>query len=214
VPSSALIEQLIEFPGPAGLLEGRLGSESAAQSNALIALHPHPLYGGSMNNNVVETIVRAGKTCGLMTLRFNFRGVGRSEGDYSEGEGEQDDVDAALDFLERSFDIGTKVLAGYSFGASVALAYCHRPGNGVDHLLLISPPPFLLPEGLSLEAAVVRKIILGEKDQIAVPEDVKSRISPTRVEELVEVIPGADHSFWGSEGDLEKRLVRLLNVYK
>jgi alpha/beta superfamily hydrolase len=148
-----------------------------------------------------------------MTLRFNFRGVGRSEGDYSEGDGEQEDVDAALDYLERSFDVGTKVLGGYSFGASVALAYCHKPGNRVDHLLLISPPPFLLPKGLSLEASVVRKIIVGDEDQIVPIEDVKSRISSNRVEELVEVIPGADHSFWGREDDLKNRLVRLLNIY-
>ena len=85
--SDILIEQQIEFPGPAGLLEGRLGNESVAKSSALIALHPHPLYGGSMHNNVVEAIVRAGQSCGFMTLRFNFRGVGRSEGDYSEGDG-------------------------------------------------------------------------------------------------------------------------------
>jgi alpha/beta superfamily hydrolase len=207
-----LEERPVEFPGPAGLLEGRLGNESAAQSGAVIALHPHPLYGGSMNNNVVETIVRAGQRFGFMTLRFNFRGVGRSEGDYAEGTGEEDDIGAALDFLERSSNIGTRVLAGYSFGACVALAYCHRPGHRVDHLLLISPPPFLLPKGLSLEASVVRKIIVGEKDQIAAPEAIKARVSTTRVEQLVEVIPGADHFFWGREGDLEKRLVRILNV--
>ncbi len=204
-------EQIVEFPGPAGLLEGRLGNESGAQSGAVIVLHPHPLYGGSMNNNVVETIVRAGQSSGLVTLRFNFAGVGRSEGDYSEGTGEQGDVGSALDFLERSCDIGTRVLAGYSFGAAVALAYCHRPGHGVDHLLLISPPPFLLPKGLSLEASVVRKIIVGEDDEIARPEEIAARVSATRVEELIEVMPGTDHFFWGREKDLEKRLVRILN---
>ena len=166
-----------------------------------------------MNNNVVETIVRAGQSSGLLTLRFNFRGVGRSKGDYSNGTGEEDDVGAALDFLEQSFDIGTRIIAGYSFGAAVALAYCHRPEHRADDLLLVSPPPFLLPKGLSLEASVVRKIIVGDEDQIVPIEDVKSRISSNRVEELVEVIPGADHSFWGREDDLKNRLVRLLNIY-
>jgi alpha/beta superfamily hydrolase len=212
VSSKKLEERPVAFPGPDGLLEGLVGNESAAKHGAVIALHPHPLYGGHMNNNVVETIVRAGQICGLTTLRFNFRGAGRSEGEYAEGAGEEDDIGAALDFLVRSFDIGTRVLAGYSFGASVALGYCHRPDHGVDHLLLISPPPSLLPEGVSLAAGVVQKIIVGEKDEIAVPKDVKSRISSTRVKELVEVIPGADHFFWGREGDLEKRLVRLLKA--
>lgn len=211
-PDGGLREGLVQFPGAAGLLEGRVGSGAVAKSNAVIALHPHPLYGGSMDNNVVETIVRAGQDCGFTTLRFNFRGVGRSEGDYSQGAGEQDDIGAALDFFEQSFDLADKVLVGYSFGACVALAYCHRPGHGVDHLLLISPPPFLLSEGLSLEAGIVRKILLGEKDEIAPPEAVKSRVSSERVEELVEVVPGADHFFLGKEGDLEKRLVRILSV--
>ncbi len=207
-----LKERPITFPGPAGFLEGRLGNESTGPNGAFIALHPHPLYGGSMNNNVVKAMVSSGQKCGFMTLRFNFRGVGRSEGDYSEGTGEQADVGAALDFLERGFDIGTSVLAGYSFGACVALGYCQRLRHGVEHLLLISPPPFLLPKSLSLEASVVRKIVVGEKDEIAAPGEIKARVSATRAEELVEVIPGADHFFWGREEELEKRLVRILNV--
>ena len=205
-------ERPVAFPGPAGLLEGRVGNESAAESGAVIALHPHPLYGGHMNNNVVETIVRAGQSCGLVTLRFNFRGVGRSEGEYAEGAGEEDDIGAALDFLLQHFDDGTRIVVGYSFGASVALGYCHRPRHSVDHLVLISPPPSLLPEGVSLEVGVLRKIIVGEKDEIAIPEDIKSGISSTRVEELLEVMPGADHFFWGREVDLEKCLVRSLKV--
>ncbi|MES0363610.1 MAG: alpha/beta fold hydrolase [Desulfobacteria bacterium] len=205
-----LMEQQIEFPGPAGLLEGRLGNESAAKNGAVIALHPHPLYGGSMNNNVVETIVRSGQSSGLLTLRFNFRGVGRSEGDYSDGTGEEDDVGAALDFLEQSFDIGTRVIVGYSFGAAVALAYCHRPEHRADDLLLVSPPPFLLSMGLSLEATVVRKIIVGEQDEIAPPQEIKARVSATRVKELIEIIPGADHFFWGREKELEDRLKQVI----
>ncbi|MBW2172535.1 MAG: alpha/beta fold hydrolase [Deltaproteobacteria bacterium] len=210
--SGMLKEERVKFPGPAGLLEGLLGNESAIQNGVVVALHPHPQFGGSMNNNVVETIVRAGQGCGLATLRFNFRGVGRSEGDFSGGMGEQDDIRAALDFLERGFDVGTRVLTGYSFGAVVALAYCHRQGHRADHLLLISPPPSLMPEGVSLETSVLRKIIVGEEDELAPPEEeeIKTRVSASRQEELIEFIPGANHFFGGREDDLEKRLVKLL----
>ena len=172
-----LKEYPIEISGDAGLLEGRLGNETAAQNGAVIALHPHPLCGGSMNNPVVETIVRAAQTCGLATLRFNFRGVGRSQGHDDEGTGEQDDIGSALDFLERSLDPRTRGLAGYSFGAAVALSCCHRSGHRMDHLVLISPPPFLLPGGVSLEAGPLRKIVVGEHDEIARPEEVTARVS-------------------------------------
>lgn len=223
-------ERHLEFFGPAGRLEGLLGNESAAEDGVVVALHPHPLFGGSMHNNVVEAIIQAGQISGSATLRFNFRGVGRSEGDFSGGTGEQDDIGAALDFLGQGFDIGTKtpeglpargephrtavILAGYSFGAVVALAYCHRNEHRADHLLLISPPPFLLPDGVSLEAGVLRKIMVGEVDEMAPPTQVKTKVSSARREEIIEIIPGADHFFGGMEDDLKQRLVRVLEVIK
>jgi alpha/beta superfamily hydrolase len=206
-------ERPVEFDGPAGVIEGRVANETSGKG-ALVVLHPHPLYGGRMENNVVETVVRAGLDSNLTTLRFNFRGVGRSKGSFDQGTGEQDDVAAALDFLGDNLHPETKVLAGYSFGGCVALAYCHRKDHGVDHLVLISPPPFLLPEGggLSLEIPVVRKIVFGENDEIAPPEEVKSMVSSGRVEELVEVIPGADHFYLGKEEELERLLVQSFST--
>lgn len=204
-------EQVVEFKGGAGLLEGRLSGDPSINGRALLALHPHPLYGGSLQNNVVETAVRAGQACGFVTLRFNFRGVMNSEGDYDEGLGEQDDVGAAVGFLKRDLGAVTIVLAGYSFGACMGLAYCHRPEHGVNHLILISPPPFLLSDELSLEAPVVRKIILGERDEIAPPEGIHARISAQARQSLVQVIPQADHFFWGREHKIESLLKAFLN---
>ncbi len=203
-------EKPVEFSGTAGVLEGLLADETQGKVGALVALHPHPLYGGSMDNNVVKASVQAGQACRLITLRFNLRGVGGSQGGYGEGHGEQDDLGAALAFLEDRFHLQTKAVVGYSFGACVALAYCHRNNHGVDQLLLISPPPFLLSKELSLTIPVVEKIILGEHDEIASPDAVKSRVSASRAGELLEVIPGADHFFLGKEEEIEKRLVELL----
>jgi alpha/beta superfamily hydrolase len=90
------------------------------------------------------------------------------------------------------------------------LAYCHRPEHRADDLLLVSPPPFLLPKGLSLEASVVRKIIVGEQDEIAPPQEIKARVSANRVKELVEIIAGADHFFWEREKELEDRLKQVI----
>jgi alpha/beta superfamily hydrolase len=203
-------EKPVEFPGLVGILQGRLSNETSRHGGALIAVHPHPLYGGNMDNKVVEAAVRAGQACDLITLRFNLRGVGGSQGSYDEGIGEQDDIGAALDFLGQRFSPQTMSLVGYSFGAYVALAYCHRQNHGVDSLFLISPPPFLLPDDLSLDLPVVKKIVLGENDEIALAEEVKSRIPMKRAEELIQVIPGADHFFWGKEGEIEKLLVTEL----
>jgi alpha/beta superfamily hydrolase len=201
---TALREKTVTFEGPGGQLEGRLAKGASEGRKALLVLHPHPQYGGNMSNNVVKAVVRAGQPAGLTTLRINFRGVGRSKGEFAHGLGEQEDVGAAMKFLEREFEIKTQVLAGYSFGAGVALAYCHRPHHEVDHLFLIAPPPFLLPENLSLEIPVTRKILLGEHDQIAPPDAVKSMVSPDKRESLLEVIRDTDHFFVSKETMLER----------
>jgi len=163
-----------------------------------------------MDNNVVEAVVRAGQAGGLATLRFNFRGAGLSEGSHANGVGEQDDVGAALDFLAQRLHPQAKVLVGYSFGAWIALAYCHRPDHGVDSLVLIAPPPFLLDETLSLGLPVVKKILLAEHDEIAPPEEVTARASACGVGDRIDVIADTDHFFSGREADIEHRLSGLL----
>jgi hypothetical protein len=214
VGSEQLREKEIQFPGPAGRLQGRLAEDASQGTATLLALHPHPLYGGIMDNNVVEAVVRAGQASGLATLRFNFRGAGLSEGSYDNGVGEQDDVGAALDFLDQRLHPQAKVLVGYSFGACIALAYCHRPDHGVDSLVLIAPPPFLLDETLSLGLPVVKKILLAEHDEIAPPEEVTSRASACGVGHLIDVIAHTDHFFSGREADMEYRLSGLLAALK
>jgi len=167
-----------------------------------------------MDNNVVEAVVRAGQAGGLATLRFNFRGAGLSEGSYDSGEGEQEDVGAALDFLDQRLHARAKVLVGYSFGACMALAYCHRPDHGVDSLVLIAPPPFLLDETLSLGLPVVKKILLAEHDEIAPPQEVTSRAFAGGVGDRIDVIAETDHFFSGREADIEQRLSGLLAALK
>ena len=96
-----LKEEAVIFEGPCGNIEGRLGNGDRDGNGVLLVLHPHPQYGGSMSNNVVKAVIRAGQQCGLVTLRINFRGVGRSEGGFGGGVGELDDVRAALNFLRQ-----------------------------------------------------------------------------------------------------------------
>jgi alpha/beta superfamily hydrolase len=172
-------------------------------------LHPHPLYGGSMQNNVVDAVILAAGRCGLATLRFNFRGVGESHGQFNGGVGEADDVGAALSFLAQESGTDKFILAGYSFGAAVALSYCHGTDHRVKHLYLIAPPPDLLGESRSLEISETRKIILGENDLLASPADVSALLSDHGQRSLVEVIPQTDHFFTGKAAALIQMLEEL-----
>lgn len=127
-------ETAVEFTGPAGLLEGKLAiptqddathnaATSAASTHQHVAIvcHPHPLYGGSMDNKVAYTLSRAALDCQMPALRFNFRGVGNSAGEYAHGIGETDDALAALAFLQAQYPNAKPVILGFSFGGGVAI---------------------------------------------------------------------------------------------
>ncbi len=121
MPSRLKIERLI-LPGPAGKLEALLEFDAAAQPlAAAVICHPHPLFGGTMHNRVVYRAAKAALEAGLPALRFNFRGVEKSEGESAGGMGERDDARAALDFLASRFPSIPAVMMGFSFGAWVGL---------------------------------------------------------------------------------------------
>jgi alpha/beta superfamily hydrolase len=108
------------LPGPAGLLEAILNVGDGDATHAALICHPHPLYGGTLHNKVVYHAMKALAGFGFHCLRFNFRGAGLSEGEHDEGRGEQDDVRAAIDFLDQEFNLPL-IFAGFSFGAATGL---------------------------------------------------------------------------------------------
>ncbi|MDZ7698565.1 MAG: alpha/beta hydrolase [Deltaproteobacteria bacterium] len=129
-------EAKISFDAGGLTIEGLLGGD--VSGGAVVITHPHPLYGGEMHNGVVDAVVRACRQKGLATLRFNFRGVGQSQGHYDEGIGEQDDVRAAVSYLD---ELGAPAidLAGYSFGAWVNASAIGSLAS-VNRLIMVSPP--------------------------------------------------------------------------
>ncbi len=168
--------------------------------------HPHPLYGGDMSNNVVSAICRALAKKSLLALRFNFRGVGRSQGGYSGGRGEQEDVRAALDFiaLQGSVDAQRLGLVGYSFGASVILPVAPAEAR-VCGAVAISPP--LGPPGLEPWRGYSRPKLLvsgGRDEHIPAPEFERLASELADPRECV-VIPGADHFWWQHEAEVAAR---------
>ncbi len=120
---SAILRTVDDLRGPAGRLEALLNPGAPATPYTALVCHPHPLGGGTMHNKVVYHTMKALQTLGLPVLRFNFRGTGLSEGAHDYGHGEQEDVQAALDWLDREFRLPI-LFAGFSFGAHVGLQVC------------------------------------------------------------------------------------------
>jgi len=187
-------------------IEGRL-AEGDRQKGAVIT-HPHPLYGGDMHNNVVAAVCRTYQKIGATTLRFNFRGVGGSQGNFGDGIGEQEDIRAAVAFLA---DLGLRRidLAGYSFGAWVnALAV--RDGLKVDNLIMVSPPVAFIDFKSIADLGSLKLIITGNRDEIA-PADQAEELYPAwNPQARFEVIDGADHFYGGYEDRLEAVLADFL----
>jgi len=185
-----------------GLLQTKPGDKG------VVITHPHPLYGGSMYNNVVESLVYAYQQAGYATLRFNFRGVGSSQGKYDDGQGEQEDVKAALHYLAEQ---GKNVvdLAGYSFGAWVnALA---RPeGDIVQRMVMVSPPVAFLDFGPPQSIPQLRLVVAGGRDEIAPSELIKTILPNWNSSARLEIIEGADHFYGAYTEKLESILTDYL----
>ena len=187
----------IESNGPA--LEALLHlPEGEPPFPGIVLCHPHPLYGGDMYNNVTGAIVRAATGTGVAALRFNFRGVGESEGRYAGGEGEQDDVRAALGSLRAQPEVDSKrvALGGYSFGAVMAFRVA-ASGDELASLLGVSlPTPLGNLAGMHASEPIL--LTSGDRDEysdVGVLAEFKASLGEQA--ELVSV-PGADHFWWGS----------------
>jgi alpha/beta superfamily hydrolase len=200
-------EEQITFQSDGLRIEGLLGRQSG--DRGVVITHPHSLYGGTMYNQVVETLVQAYQDKGLTTLRFNFRGVGESEGSYGEGKGEKEDVISALRYLyglEKS-DID---LAGYSFGAWVN-AHITTSDSSVTAIIMVSPPVAVLDFSFLSSDQRIKAVVAGGRDDIAPADQISRLISKWNPAALLEVIDAADHFYSGKIDILESVLSRLLD---
>ena len=184
------------IPGPVGRLEATLRVATPAHALAVIA-HPHPQHGGTLHNPVVFHTARELNRIGLTTLRFNFRGVGSSEGTHDDGEGETADVGAAVAWL-RGLARDLPLLAiGYSFGSWCALRHA-ASDPAVAGLVAIGLPSrrYDLVETIQRFGRPLAAV-QGELDEFGSPDEVRSLLSIGRPAGLVHAIPGAEHLFPG-----------------
>ncbi len=177
------------------------------EKKGVVVTHPHPLYGGDMYNLVVETIVHVYNIKGYSTLKFNFRGVGESQGTYDNGDGEQKDVLAALSFLG---DMGMEQidLAGYSFGAWVN-AHAVQEDVAVKNMVMISPPAGFMDFSTIGPMERLKLVVTGSRDDIAPADVVKQMCSVWNPNARFVVIDGADHFYGGYLNQLEAVLVSI-----
>jgi hypothetical protein len=150
------------------------GADDAPQLAALVC-HPHPLYGGTLHNKVVHRVASALHEMGAAVLRFNFRGVGASEGHYDQGRGETEDARAALGWLRAQFPGARVWLAGFSFGSWIAARLAASEPR-VERLILIAPPVRTSRFDVLETTTVPKLIVQGSADEICRPEDL-ARVS-------------------------------------
>jgi len=197
------MERRVSFKSDGLVLEGILHVPVDADvTPGVVVCHPHPLYGGSMCNAIVEGLCRGLEMSGLVALRFNFRGVGASEGAYDQGVGEVRDARAALSFL-RSLDSPrvTKMgIAGYSFGAYVAARATIEDRN-VEALALISPPLALYDFGFLKAVRVPKLVVIGDRDEFA-SASIEEGAGAIDGQVRLFLIEGADHFWFGYEKEV------------
>lgn len=183
-------------PGPAGWLECMLSNVDESASTVAVICHPHPLHGGSMHNKVVHTIMRTCREIGVASVRFNFRGVGKSEGTYDGGVGELEDLLAIIEWSAKQYPHAKLWLAGFSFGAFVAAKSLTKSATPIERLLLVAPPVESFDFSDIDFGTVPTTVIIGSRDQIVPPNAVKSWVNRQQNVSLL-WLDEADHFFHG-----------------
>lgn len=196
----------VHFRGPAGALEGLWKEAAGEPRGSAVFAHPHPRFGGTMHNRVVYRAAQALTAAGFATLRFNFRGVGLSEGAYDGGRGEVDDVRAALDEAQR--DGGLPIVAGgFSFGAAAALKAA--AGDARVEAAVALGLPLATESGVGVPRPTVPAFYaVGENDTFGPPDALARFVGGSG--ELV-VVPGTDHFFEGALDAVEAALAAFLS---
>lgn len=197
------------IPGPSGALEALAENFDHCDTGIMIICHPHPLHGGTMHNKVVHSLARAGHALGLATLRFNYRGVGESEGEYAEGIGETEDLLTLIDWLDDHFHAAPIWLAGFSFGAYVAIRASSQ--RNIKQLITVAPAVNLLRfEGLEMPSCPWL-LLQGTEDEIVPIEKVREWLDKLATPPKVVYFEGVGHFFHGQLVRLRQTVVEQLS---
>ena len=200
----------IIFNGPEGRLEGRYHQSAERNAPIALVLHPHPLYGGTMNNKVVYQVFQSFARNGFSVLRFNFRGVERSQGVFDHGVGELSDAATALDWLQtQNPDAATCWISGFSFGSWIAMQLLMRRPE-IEGFVAVSPPANMYDFSFLAPCPSSGLILMGDKDDV-VQEDSVSKLAgklagQKHIDVQYNLIKGADHYYRNTQPELQQSL--------
>lgn len=197
----------VSLPGPAGNLAATIETTAAAPHGVAVICHPHPLHGGTRQNKVVTTLARAARSAGLDALRFDFRGVGDSQGEHDHGVGEQDDCRAAIDHAGDALGGLPIVLMGFSFGAATALRVV--AADGAAALVTVGLPAGYFEKELPTPDCPWLAVH-GSADEIADPAAARAALTALITPPQTHWVPGAGHFFHGRLGELKQMVSDFL----
>lgn len=197
------------FEGPSGRLEAIFKEPAPPVTRASIVCHPHPLFGGTMHNKVVFRIARAFEDAGFAVLRFNFRGTGRSQGEHDSGRGEQDDLRAAIKFVEEKYPNAEIWLAGFSFGSAVMLRAVSRDDR-VRAFVAVGVPVSKYDFTEIGRCNKPKLFVQGSLDEFGSVEDLARLFDALDEPKQLKIIDCADHFFEGHLAELSQAISNFI----
>jgi alpha/beta superfamily hydrolase len=206
----------VNISGPSGRLEGRFHPQKNANAPVAIILHPHPKFGGTMNNRVVYNLHYCFFNLGFSCLRFNFRSVGKSEGEFDDGLGELADAASALDFLQANSPSSSGCwVVGFSFGSWIGMQLLMRRPE-ISGFISVSPPANTYDFSFLAPCPSSGLIINGSLDRLVPPSDIKNLSDRLKLQKGIKVshkeVEGADHFFTNFEEEMTKAVNEYLTT--
>lgn len=201
------------LPGPAGNIETLIAVPPAPPAGIAVVCHPHPLHGGALSNKVTYALASCALKAGLVAARFNFRGVGASQGAHDEGRGETDDALAVIEWLRARAPQSPLLLAGFSFGAFVSLKAAARARPALQ--ISIAPRfKYFAAEPLPARPAAPWLVVHGRDDEIVGHDETKAVLDRYAPPPELVTLDGVGHFFHGRLGDLEQAVSGFIERHR
>jgi alpha/beta superfamily hydrolase len=214
--STRPLSEALTIPGPAGRLEAIVDSPPGADGTRVAVMcHPHPVYGGTMTNKVVHMLAKSCNEAGAIAVRFNFRGVGASEGMYDEGDGETQDTLSVLAWAAQRWPGAQLWLGGFSFGGAVAIRAASTASQGsrvVRRLITVAPAIRRVSVSPAALPTMPWLLVQGDKDELVDAADIERWATGLPHPPQLVVLSGVDHFYHGRLNDLRDAVVQWLTA--